>query len=97
MAAASPGRGEDVTPQTCDEAADIRYLSVGFWRRSAKPAPLSFLVLHSSEKFVLLAEEPWAGQQVIPVSSPFWKVVICLQIPLANTYKLYSGPHQTVV
>ncbi len=64
MAASSPGRGEDLGPQACDEAADITYLTVGFWRRSAKPAPLSFLVLHSSEKFVLLAEEPWSGQQV---------------------------------
>ncbi|KAL0054238.1 hypothetical protein WJX82_005935 [Trebouxia sp. C0006] len=63
MAASSPGRGEDLGPQACDEAADITYLTVGFWRRSAKPAPLSFLVLHSSEKFVLLAEEPWSGQQ----------------------------------
>ncbi len=64
MAASSPGRGEDLGPQACDEAADITYLTVGFWRRSAKPAPLSFLVLHSSEKFVLLAEESWSGQQV---------------------------------
>ncbi|KAL0032280.1 hypothetical protein WJX79_002214 [Trebouxia sp. C0005] len=63
MAASSPGRGEDLGPQACDEAADITYLTVGFWRRSAKPAPLSFLVLHSREKFVLLAEEPWSGQQ----------------------------------
>lgn len=63
MAASSPGRGEDLGPQACDEAADITYLTVGFWRRSAKPAPLSFLVLHSSEKFVLLSEEPWSGQQ----------------------------------
>ncbi|DBA96501.1 TPA: hypothetical protein ACH3X1_015380 [Trebouxia sp. C0004] len=63
MAASSPGRGVDLRPQACDEASDITYLTVGFWRRSAKPAPLSFFVLHSSEKFVLLAEEPWCGQQ----------------------------------
>lgn len=64
MAAASPGRGEDFVPHVYDEAADITYLTVGFWRRSAKPGPLSFLVLHSSETFVLLSEEPWKGQQV---------------------------------
>ncbi len=64
MAASSPGRGEDFAPQACEEAADITYLTVGFWRRSARPAPLSFLVLHNSETFVLLSEEPWTGQQV---------------------------------
>ena len=90
MAASSPGRGEDLGPQACDEAADISYLTVGFWRRSAKPAPLSFLVLHSSEKFVLLSEEPWSGQQVsssatVSLANP--EIVLdCSYTPLAGAF-----------
>jgi hypothetical protein len=97
MAASSPGRGEDLGPQACDEAADITYLTVGFWRRSAKPAPLSFLVLHSSEKFVLLAEEPWSGQQVSssavvrPVSLAHPETV------LDSSYTPLAGPFTEVV
>ena len=67
MSASSPGPDGNLL-QACDEEADITYLTVGFWRRSDKPAPLSLLVLHSSEKFVLLSEEPWRGQQVRPIA-----------------------------
>ena len=68
MAASSPGLqskslGDD-SDVLADQEADISYLTVGFWRRSAKPGPLSLLVLHSSQTFVLLSEEPWKGQQV---------------------------------
>lgn len=63
MAASSPGL-EESCDATTDQEAEISYLTVGFWRRSAKPGPLSFLVLHSSQTFVLLSEEPWKGQQV---------------------------------
>ena len=63
MAASSPGF-EEAKDVPADQEADISYLTVGFWRRSAKPGPLSFLVLHSNQTFVLLSEEPWKGQQV---------------------------------
>ena len=70
MAASSPGC--DQTPDVpTDQEAEISYLTVGFWRRSAKPGPLSFFVLHSSQTFVLLSEEPWKGQQVC--SAPWRK------------------------
>lgn len=62
MAASSPGLIE-ATDEAVDQEADISYLTVGFWRRSAKPGPLSFLVMHSKQMFVLLSEEPWKGQQ----------------------------------
>ena len=68
MAASSPGLQstslEENYDVLTDQEADISYLTVGFWRRSAKPGPLSFLVLHSTQSFVLLSEEPWKGQQV---------------------------------
>lgn len=68
MAASSPGiqskSSEEASDTLTDQEADISYLTVGFWRRSAKPGPLSFLVLHSRQAFVLLSEEPWKGQQV---------------------------------
>ena len=63
MAAASPGLTE-ATDEAVDQEADISYLTVGFWRRSAKPGPLSLLVMHSKQMFVLISEEPWKGQQV---------------------------------
>ena len=63
MAASSPGT-EETSDVAIDQEAEISYLTVGFWRRSAKPGPLSLLVLHSSQTFVLLSEEPWKGQQV---------------------------------
>ena len=69
MAASSPGLQftslEETSDVLTDQEADISYLTVGFWRRSAKPGPLSFLVLHSRKAFVLLSEEPWKGQQVL--------------------------------
>lgn len=68
MAASSPGLIE-ATDEAVDQEADISYLTVGFWRRSAKPGPLSFLVMHSKQMFVLLSEEPWKGQQVWSAST----------------------------
>lgn len=63
MGASTPGM-EEISDVVIDQEAEISYLTVGFWRRSAKPGPLSLLVLHSSQTFVLLSEEPWKGQQV---------------------------------
>lgn len=92
MAASSPGLqskslGDD-SDVLSDQEADISYLTVGFWRRSSKPGPLSLLVLHSSQTFVLLSEEPWKGQQV--PSAPESKR---LDFPFGRTWLQYAVVH----